>query len=88
MRYSDGITVRIKDKIWVNEGADVALVAEILESEIEIDKWGVEEPGIMVCFGSSAAEITADAFIALEQFQSEGIGLVEIENRVNEGSKD
>ena len=77
MKYPDGSNVQIGDKVWVNEGSDIAIVAEVLESKEKISSWGVGEPGIMVCFDLKKRDYSCDAFIALSQFNDEGIGKTE-----------
>ena len=90
MKYLDGTTINIGDKIWWNEGSNQGIVAYILEEEKHFTEWGlslpgkesleqlesygISEKGIFICSNVHKKKLTPDVFYAEEDFEDEGIG--------------
>lgn len=74
MIYPEGETVRVGDIIWTNEGINVQRVVRIMESPLDFQKEGLEEPGIY--WTSDLSEFSSDVigFEAEADFEYEGIG--------------
>lgn len=62
--------------VWVNEGVNVGLVSLVLETEEQWQEWGLDEPGFLVCLDISGRTLTQDLFVSEEEFEREGIGLL------------
>jgi hypothetical protein len=76
MHYPSGKTVAIGDPVWWNEGVNVGRVSAILESNEQYEPWGLEEPGVFVCFDFSGKTMTEDAFTPEKDLEGEGLDVM------------
>ena len=78
MNYPDGKEIQLGDLIWINEGTQVAKVADIIDSKARATDWGLSEGerGIFVCFDLSGERVSNDLFNSEDQFEDEGIGVL------------
>lgn len=76
MEYSKREPIEPGCIIWINEGSWVGKISSIISTEDDMQKWGVEEPGIMVTFDLSGTTNRAHAFLPERLFLSEGVELL------------
>lgn len=77
MTYPTGEIIEIGDLIWIDEGAQQGLVAEVVEDSDSLASRGVEGIGIFVALTRpSGSTPTQDLFIMQRFFKNEGIGPV------------
>lgn len=55
MKYANGTTIRVGDRVWWNEGIGTGFIQKIIERD-EYLKEGYEEPMIFINYGSSNRE--------------------------------
>lgn len=72
MRYPDGSTVKLGDLVWWDEGNSVGRIIDIHETKEQCANWGVEEPGVAICYDGAGM---GGLFVGCPQraFPEEGI---------------
>lgn len=53
MRYPDGSTVRLGDLVWWDDESSIGRIIGIHESKEQCAIWGVEDPGVAICYDGS-----------------------------------
>lgn len=48
MRYPDGQAINVGDHVWWNEGVCIGYIEHLIETDDQIDSWGLSEPSIAV----------------------------------------
>ena len=78
MKYPDGSTVRLGDLVWWDEGNSIGRIIGINETKEECTNWGVEDPGVAICYDGSGI---GGLFIGYPQraFAEEGIRRLTLE---------
>ena len=48
MRYPNGHSINVGDHVWWNEGVCIGYIEHVIETDEQIDSWGLSEPSIGV----------------------------------------
>lgn len=89
LSYPDGRTIKVGDHIWWNEGTCVGYVEDVIETDHQIDSWGLSEASIavsnihpydVICQKhpqeTGAALLGGTVVYSLTDLADEGIGLL------------
>jgi hypothetical protein len=77
MTYPSGEIIEIGHLIWINEGAEQAIVSKVIEDRAQLASWGLDDIGIFVALSRpSDSTPSRDLFIGQRFFEDAGIGPV------------
>ena len=73
MKYTNGNDIVVGEPVWLNDGVNIGRVSVVLEIQGLWEKWGLDEPGVFVCFDFSGKTATEDAFTPKKDIEREGL---------------